>query len=346
MDLKFSILLFALYMFPARSQTELDTLQQPGVFADKGYASLGVIGMPRPKGVIVYTEMGHSNKITSNFNNPGLSSTGETRKTESWVAKIRAPLVVKDNFKLFLGLKYKHQDFSFKDPSALTNAFHQNLEDKSIRTVGFSLRMVNSFNRNKFLISRATFRLNGDFGKKDLKQHFKQSYTLLLGFKLSPEKIWGFGASYSNSFGRPGFYPLLFVDYKIKPKWGLRVLLPVSVQLLYLPNEKDVFSLNNKFEGDNYNMNFPTLKPDPLYLENADFKSFITYEREIYDFLWLGISGGVNVNINFNIYDSANYFDRTLPVGNTDNLVIINDIPTSAFFRVGLFLVPPSKWLK
>ncbi len=343
---KIFLLILNLSIFSTWSQLNLDSLSQLGVCTKEGYAIPGIIGTPSSKGFEIYQERGPSYQLTSNFKNLDSSATEEIRRAKSWMVKLRGPVINKDKFKLIVGLKYKHQEFAFKNSKALTNVFHQNLQDKPIRSFGLTVNTVNSFIGNKYLISRASFRLNGDIGKNDLKEHFKSSYSILLAFKKNAQKSWGFGVTYSNSFGRSSFYPLLFLDYKFKPKWIIRVLLPVNAKLIFIPNDKNIFSFNNKLEGDNYNLNFPILQPNALYLENADFKSFLTYEREIYDFAWIGVSAGFRININFDISDSDNFFERTLPPGNTNNLVIMNDIPSSPFFRVSLFLVAPRNWME
>lgn len=339
------LLFFSLHFLSGWSQVNIDSLCQLGVCTPQGFAIPSIDGMPRPKGLEIYQERIPSYQLTSNIESLDSSATEDIRSTKSWMVKLRAPVINKDNFKLIVGLQYYQQEFYFEEPDALTNAFHQSLEDKGIRSAGLSLNSVKSFIGNKYLVGRLTLRLNGDFETGDFRDHMKSSFSLLYGIKNHALRTWGFGVSYNNTLGRSSIYPILFLSYKFKPKWTFQALLPASAQLMYMANDKNIFSFNNKFEGDNYNLNFPTLQANPLYLEQADFKSFLSYEREIYDFLWLGISTGMRFNINFDVSDSDVFFDG-IPLGNTNHVIISNDLTPSPFFRIGLFLVAPRKWME
>lgn len=65
----------------------------------------------------------------------------------------------------------------------------------------------------------------------------------------------------------------------------------------------------------------------------------------MYDFFWVGVSAGVRFNLNFDVSDSDVYFERNFLVGSEDDIVISNTISDAVFFRFGLFLVPPQKWM-
>jgi hypothetical protein len=339
-----SLLLVSLSLSAAWSQPNIDSLARLGVCTPHGFTIPSITGMPRGKGVVVYQERTPEHQLKSSFENQDSTAEAQVRRTQNWVVKLRGPVVNKEHFKLIVGLQYAQQEFAFKNPSLLTNTFYQSLQDKPLRSAGLSVYSIKSFIGNKYLIGRATLRLNGDFGNGDLRAHLKSSFSVLYGIKHHARRSWGFGASYSNTFGRSSIYPLVFLNYKFKPKWAVQLLLPVSAQLVFTPNDKNVFYFSNKLEGDNYNLEFETLKPTTLYLEKADVKSFLTYEREVYDFFWIGVSGGMRFNLSFDVSDSDLYFDRPVIAANRDHIVISNEVGISPFFRVGIFLVPPRSW--
>jgi len=344
--LKFLVILFVFYNSSNWAQVNIDSLHQLGVCTPHGFTIPSILGMPRSKGLEIYQERVPTHQLTSQFETLDSSVTNSVRRAKSWMVKLRGPVINKDNFKLLVGLQYAQQEFAFKNPGGLKNYFHQSLQDKPLRSAGLTLYSIKSFIGNKYLAGRATFRFNGDFKGGSLKDHQKTSLSLLYGIKHHSYKTWGFGVSYSNSFGKSSVYPILFYKHKFKPKWAVEALLPISIRLLYTPNDKNVFYFSTKLEGDNYNINLEMFQSSALYLERADFKSFFTYEREIYDFVWVAFSTGVQLNLNFDVSDSDLYFDRNLPIGNTDNLRISSNLSPSPFFRFGLFLVPPRNWKK
>ena len=226
---------------------------------------------------------------------------------------LRLPVVNKDHFKFLVGLKYYQQEFAFQDPGSLENSFYQSLQDKPLRSMGLTFYGVKSFLGNKYLLGRAAFRLNGDF-RADLDDHVKSTLALIYGVKRHRYSTWGVGASYSNTFGRSAIYPVFLYKNRFRPKWAVELLLPVSARLMYQPNSKNILYFDSKLEGDNYNLNFNGFSDQALYLEKSDFKSLLTYEREVYDFFWVFASAGVRFNLNFDISDSDVFFERNSPL--------------------------------
>src|SRR5690606_31041710 len=88
-------------------------------------------------------------------------------------------------------------------------------------------------------------------------------------------------------------------------------------------------------EGDSYHIaiDSPPLNTiKTLELRRSDVRLLLTFEQEIYDFLWLGISGGYRFNINFNLSEN-NHF--------SNDFILKNDIENSPFITLSIFAVPP-----
>lgn len=325
------------------AQTRLDSLRDAGICTPHGFSIPSIVGVPRSKGFELYQERLPGFDLTSTEN--GTAIRRKVRRTKIWSARLRVPVVNKEHFKFIVGFKYYQQEFAFENPETLESPFHRSLQDKPIRSGGLSLYGIKSFIGNKYLAVRGTFRLNGDFGGDDLSAHQKSSLSVIYGIKHHRHMTYGFGVSASNTFGRTTVYPVVYYKHKFRPKWAVESLLPISLRFLYLPNEQNNVLLEARLEGDNYNVNFSELPTVPLYLEKADLKVSATYEREVHDFLWVSVAAGIRYNINFDISDSDAYFERTFPIGNTDNLVIQNQVGLAGFMRFSVFIVPPRKWV-
>ena len=63
----------------------------------------------------------------------------------------------------------------------------------------------------------------------------------------------------------------------------------------------------------------------------------ITYEREIYDFLWFGLSVGNRFNIAFDLSEKNTFLNRNTPQ-------VTNELKNAIFYQASIFLVPPKKW--
>ena len=120
--------------------------------------------------------------------------------------------------------------------------------------------------------------------RSDIDDHLKSTLAFIYGVKRHRHSTWGLGASYSYTFGNGSLFPVFLYKNRFRPKWAIELLLPVSARLMFRLNSKNIFYFDSKLEGDNYNLNFEGFSSEPLYLEKSDFKSFFTYEREVYDF--------------------------------------------------------------
>lgn len=345
--MKFIIgLLLCALIGAAWCQKNLDSLHSIGVCTEDGYCIPSLRDLPRGKGLELFQERTPNYNLNTTYVDSDSNFTNRIRRTKNWSAKLKLPVINKDHLKFIVGFKYGRREFAFEDEENIDNAFHQSLKDKPIRTVGLSAYSVHSFQGNKYLAFRGTLRLNGDFESDKMNEHLKTSISGLFGVKVNRFKTWGYGLSYSNTFGRSSIYPILFYRNFLKDKWVIETTLPVSASILFMPNKKNNIYFHCKLEGDNYNLNFDGFRDDPLFLESSDLKTFFTYERELYDFLWLGLSGGMRWNINFDISDSDAYFERAFPIGSTDNLAITNSLSDAFFARIGIFIVAPRKWLE
>ncbi|MFK7908495.1 MAG: hypothetical protein AB8B69_25410, partial [Chitinophagales bacterium] len=95
-----------------------------------------------------------------------------------------------------------------------------------------------------------------------------------------------------------------------------------------------------KLDGASYRLSFnngPLSEHEMVELRRTELKYFVTYEREIHDFLWMGISAGYRSSLDFNI--SKNRF-------RDGNILMDSKAQTAPFLNFSVFLVPPKKFLK
>lgn len=328
------------------AQLNVDSLFNLGVCTQQGWAIPSVDGTPRAKGFELYQERAPNYTLQSQFGDTDSSFTNAVRRSKSLFMRLRLPIINRDDLKLIAGGKYFQEQFAFDNPELLNNEFHQNLQDKPFKSIGLEVNMIKSFVGNKYIAGRWTGRFNGDFSPTLTRAHFKTSLLFLYGIKVHANKSWGFGASYSNTFGVSSLYPLLFYQNRFREKWLFQTRLPLSASLTYMPNEKNVLYFISKLEGDKYNLNFESLPETPLFLELSDFKAYFNYEREIYDFFWVHASAGLRYNLNFDLSNTDLFFEQPLLPVNPNNTYVSNDLSAGFFFRFGIFIVPPRKWMQ
>lgn len=342
-SLKLAILLFGIAFSDilGAQDLKLDSLFSIGVCDKEGYCIPNLQGLPRPKGLEISQRRNIDYSIDTKVRDSAQISQEDIRRDKQFEINLRFPIINKSGFKLAGGLRYRIEEFSFEDPAELTDEFQQKLEDKPLRSVRTAFYLVKPLKGNKYLFGRMGFGLNGDFnnGPVDLKSYFKGFAAALYGKKVNRTKTWGVGVSYSYTLGNLGIYPIFAYNKQLDKKFGVELLLPVSAKLRYIPSPKNIFYFENKLEGENYNLEFEGFQDQTLFLGKSNFISFLTYEREIHDFLWFGFSAGYRFNINFDLSRQDEFVNNRDPF-------IDNRLGVAPFYKVGIFLVPPQKWLK
>jgi len=300
-----------------------------------------------PKGVVLTIEQARNFDLSSYFEQVDSTYSNRVSRMTSTRIKINFPIVNRDAFKMVGGLKYFQDEYTFDQPEKLTNYYHLGLEDKHIKTIGLSLYALKTKVGTNYWAARGSFKLNGDFNKGKFQEHLKTGLTILYGTKNTRFKTWGLGVSYSYTFGVSSVYPVWFHKQRFTNKLAIDFILPVYAKFYYLPtNRKNVFYLENRLEGDNYNLNFDTYPNRPLYLEKANFMSRLTYERQIYDFLWCSVSTGYQFNVNYNLSSSDVFFNRIKSLNSKTDVLVTSTIKPMPVIRLSLFLVPPKKWME
>lgn len=307
---------------------------------DSTFCVPGVLGLPRSKGIEIKREIVRDYLIHSKLDGVG-EDEAEVRRNRRWTFKLRAPVILKDNFKMAAGIKYFVEEYNFDDPNSLNpeNHFYQNLEEKNLRSLRGEIFIVKPTRTNKYYILRISGAMNGDFDKIRLGgNYFKLSIAPLIGWKRSDYLSYAVGFAYSEAFGKRSIYPLFSYNQTFNQHWGVESILPAEVKLRYNTiDQKNFVYLMADLAGSNYTLDNFSNSDTPLYLEKSEVRFMINWEREIHDFLWFGLSAGYRTNIDFDLSESARINAKTY---------VSNDLNGALIYSMSIFVVPPRKMLK
>ncbi len=302
-------------------------------------AAPDVVGDRKGKAIEINYTAFPAFRIKSASKYPGINNAeAEFKEAKSLEFKLKIPIVLKPRTKIITGLQYRYEEYEFKNPESLDFPLYENLEDKHLNALGLDLYLIRSLKNYHFFLSKVGFQLNGDFDDSNplpFTRFIKYSATGLYGWKKDAHNAYGFGVYLSYTFGRPRVYPAFLWNKSINPSWGIEALLPASFYLRNTLSEKSFLLGGFDVEGDSYHIaiDSPPLNTiKTLELRRSDVRLLLTFEQEIYDFLWLGISGGYRFNINFNLSEN-NHF--------SNDFILKNDIENSPFITLSIFAVPP-----
>ena len=325
--------------FMSRAQYQVDSLMlADGMVDSNGYCIPRLKTMNKPK-VIEFNyrnilEYGIDTRIFAT----DTSYSDQMRRERMLDFKAKIPILLRSNFELILGLNYRSEQFKFRNEGTTGGAFYESLNRKPLQTFGTTLYGTKPFKGNNYLSFRTSFRLSGDFSQTTYDDYFRSSVSALYGWRTSSTCSWGTGISHNYVFGRQSLMPIAFISKKFSPKLDFETVLPVSVKLRYAFNEKNILQVETRVSGESYNI---TLDPFDysIFLQRSDWLSYITFDREIYDFFWIGATIGSRYNVSFDLFEKNAFLDQSEPV-------ISNNIQHSLYAKFSLFIVPPRRLLE
>ena len=307
------------------------------------WVSPSVKGDRRSKGIQVSYNLIAPFDIKSTPTVSGIGAAeARLQKLEEIEFSLRLPITWKGRTTVAAGVSYLYEEYNFIGPSALNYDFYTNLQNKHLNSLEVKVYVIHALNGRAFIGSRVGLELNGDYEDNELpfRQQAKGSIAAVYGWKPNPFTVYGVGAYYSYTLGRPSIYPVVIWNKTFNDRWGVEAVLPQSFRIRRDFSEETILLFGAKVRGRSYHIisDEPPLKDYPyLELRNSNIYAFLEFEQEIYDFLWFGLTGGYRYSVNFNISEENSF---------SNSRIIENKVGHSPYFNISLFVVPPSKWVE
>lgn len=319
---------------------------------DKVYCNPSLEGQGPSKGVILSYLRVFDSEISSESTDPEIGDAENTMERNNFLTfKAKIPIWNKPNLKILLGFRYDYQEFVFQNDT-LGYDLYKNLEQKHLKTIGGGVNVLKSFNETSYLLVGLRGDLNGDYTVDELPtiDFLKVSFGAIYGRKPCPTRTHGFGLYYSYTFGRQRVLPAFLYNNTFSKHWGVELLLPSEAKLRYNFNRNTLLYLGAEVDGASYNLVFkkpPLNNRDNLQLRRSVLIGSLEFNREIYDFIWFGISAGIMQPISIKVVEENDRgtrisFKNGIKIISSDPL-IDNQLATAPFVRISLFLVPPRK---
>jgi Domain of unknown function (DUF6268) len=310
---------------------------------ETGYCNPSVIGLPKPKALIFKYELLplfsiHSTARQGIFGN----SDASLKRNRRWDLRLRFPIINKPSLTIAGGIKYSQEEFRFKNINAVNYDFYKDLEDRPLKSIGLHFYVVKPTRTNKYFILRTSFDLNGDYNSKKFgkTEFLKFSITPLFGWKQNDNLSYAVGVSYGYTFGVPLVIPIFSFNKNFNCHWGIESILPISIKLRYTKNEKNYLYTGLELSGGSYRLDNEGTAFNAyqnLHLFRSELRFTINYERQIHDWLWLGLEAGWRHNIRFNLTNGAR---------STSDIIISNTLGEASIINASLFIVPPHSFIK
>lgn len=290
---------------------------------------------PRPKFFVMEVEAFDGFRVDAISNIMG-EETAIVRENLIRNIKLKFPLILKDNYNLIGGIGYRHEQFKFEEQSDPEFPFFAQFEDKSLKQISANFYYKQDLSSDKFLYVFLRSSMNSDIPAfEGFGDQLKLSITTVYGKNIGPHKIMGYGISFGYDFGQPAVYPLFILNNNFTQHWGYELLLPKKVQIRYSPDQSNHFYAAVDVQGASYHLRERVFENfSDLEFRRSSVRTFITYEREIHDWLWMGITGGYRIPINIFLSE---------PGERRSDAIVKIEANAALYGKFSIFFVPPNK---
>ncbi len=295
-------------------------------------------GMYRPKlAEFSYQTLFNQNSIASSeiFGD----GTYEVESNYLFKGKMGIPLFMKPGHLAALQLTYEDIRFSVDNDININSDLFSYL-DQTKKFRGVSARFLYERKLNDLasfnLISGLEMHSDRwQLNSNTIKYYIAGLYTQV----ISNRTQIGYGAITGIDQQVFSLWPLFKMEHKINKKWTIDILLPKSAALRFQINPKTYLIAQTEVNTWRYNLDGQMLNSDipDFTLRRADLISTIILEREIHDWLWFSVEGGMSNNLSYYLAEPG--------LRNRNATVGIN-VKETGYFKFNVFVVPPWKMCK
>ncbi|MGB3852447.1 MAG: DUF6268 family outer membrane beta-barrel protein [Tunicatimonas sp.] len=289
----------------------------------KAFCSSRILGgMPQKLVSIGYDVQGsYDMNVGTNSNLTGVSFSEteyQVNRTSEFRIDIQYPVISKNNITVALQVNYLRTFYDIENATANSElSFANTLDDNGLNSSSISTVIFKPLNMTNFLILQGGATLNGDYTFTDMQS---LSYTrwfgaAIFGWKPTDRKMWGLGISRTYLGGALNYLPVFYYQFaSTNGKWGLDVLLPSRLNVMYNFNKKTILSLGHNFQGNTYRLNALAndfeggLNPE---LRRSELRLRAILDRAVTRTVWLSIQAGLRYNWEFNV-DDGDFFRSLL----------------------------------
>jgi len=319
------------------SQTELFTKVQK--VAVPVYCTPGIANKARTRGVEIYYTRAGGGDIQWRDAVPGdLQALGEVKSYEHFGAKLNIPIVLKPDFKLFVGYAYQPERYQYRAVGAEIQPFVEGLNNRLLKSNSFTMTASKSLSATNYLLLRGKVGFNGEY---DQWINFDKRYQTfnalaLLGFKKTEDFEWGVGLYYNKNMRRQLLLPFAILNKNFNDKWGIELAPPVHMLGRYNINPKSILLFGAEYHSRMYSIDsdgfsIASTTPPPIYrMNHNEINAVVTIERQLIPWIWMSVKGGYQFNM-------GGRFESVSP----DNPSYRLRLPNAPFVNMSIFLSPP-----
>lgn len=314
----------------------------------KRYCTSKVLGLSPNKLISIGYDWQGKQDLMNEMNYAGfvLKDNMEIKSASGMRFTANVPVISNTKWLVSVGANYWRVDYNTGGAPPL-GYFNNQLKTNGLTTVGLNATLFKPLNEKNFILSFISADANGTFklNNSQLGEYLtapKYTVAAFYGWKRNDRSMIAFGASRTYRPGAQGYIPLILFNHTFEnKKWGIESLFPARLAVRRTINTRNLLFFGYELEGNSYsiiNTTSPRFTPfDNLELRRSEIRPRITYERSLYQFIWLSVQLGYRINYNFNVDQG----DDLRLLGSDAAYYMNNTLSNTPYFQVGINLVSP-----
>ncbi len=272
----------------------------------------------------------------SNYQSTFLNTSGENDFINDELLTIRlgAPIILKEKTLFGVQLKYYRQSYHTSAVPTGKENIYRYLNQEQLINTGLNFLYQRNLEPGKKLILLGVMELASDtrfLNRYSGRYYVAGSYNV----KKRESLEVGYGLVVNYALGVLNIYPTLTYNRALSTKLQLESTLPSFVSLRYHMSDKSYLISSLKFDNWRYNITDAlTNQQSQLTLQRADFLLSVTFEQEIYDWLWFTTEASYVNNVAYIV---------SLPGERLNNPLQEYKLRDAGFMKFSLVIVPPRK---
>ncbi|MFT6827665.1 MAG: hypothetical protein ACJAZV_000949 [Roseivirga sp.] len=259
-----------------------------------------------------------------------------TRVKQDMALKMRVgiPVILNAKTTFAVQLKFDQQYYTTENS---TNDLFNYLNSHQLTNTGLTLYYQRKLTEGRSLtfatqteLASDRWELNGNSGRYLVNGNYMKD--------LNSKTSIGFGGVVNYALGLWNIYPTFSYKKKLSNRTLFEVFLPSKVGYRYHLNPKTYFIAETEFVNWRFNVTDPLdNNSGDMALIRSDVYFKFRLEKEIHDWLWLGVDTGFIHNINYGLTEHGTRISDAVQEFN---------VKDSAFLRFWIFILPPNKLWK
>jgi len=261
-------------------------------------------------------------------------SQAKIKRNSLFKIKLKVPIILKPDVQFLGGLKYGVENYSFTNITNTNYELYNRLEGMSLKSLGVDLFIKKMIDDRKFIFGFINASLNSDdIQLKGIQNQLKATISAIYGINKSPETVLGFGIGFGLTLGRPAIFPLFVYNHQFNQRIAVQSLLPKKIELRYGFSKKLYLYTVVELFGTTYHLqDFPLTGIEKLEFRQTSIRYKLKLERELYDWLWAGVTYG---------YRNPIFVYASNPGEGRKKSIIDIKADTSSFWNFSIFFVVP-----